>query len=476
MIMFTLYRLWRLLFLGSLSLGAISFGRPSTLPLEVADYDPKDVIVRDIAIIGGGASGTYAAVRLQEDFHRSVIVVERKMALGGHTETYHDPSSATTVDIGVIAFHDLPVTRNFFTRFDIPLTKLFFAPRNTTPVDFRTGHHVDIPYIADGVSEALRRYKKHLEQYPTLNEGYVFPSPIPGDLLLPFRTFAQTFNYTSIIPTLWQVSQGYGDLLNLPTLYVMKAFGLAVLSGLNEGFLTTARRNNHEIYERALQCLGNTSNVLLGSTVVSMGRDRPGSYAHAIVATPSGRKLLRVKQFLFTIPPKLNNLSGFDLTEHEKSIFSQFTAQEYCTGLLENVPLGTNVLLSNAVENPSDFHLPQLPTSYNLGPMQVSSILTNVKFCSNVSMTWEQMKAQVIAEAARVVPQSAPQFRVFLNHGPFALQVPADAIAKGFYESLYKLQGHRRSYWTGAAWHTHDSSLLWNFTEPLLQRIQNTFY
>lgn len=32
----------------------------------------------DVAIIGGGASGAYAAVRLREDFGKSIVVVEKE--------------------------------------------------------------------------------------------------------------------------------------------------------------------------------------------------------------------------------------------------------------------------------------------------------------------------------------------------------------------------------------------------------------
>ena len=39
------------------------------------------VISRDVAIIGGGASGAHAAVRLREDFNKSVVVVEKKSRL-----------------------------------------------------------------------------------------------------------------------------------------------------------------------------------------------------------------------------------------------------------------------------------------------------------------------------------------------------------------------------------------------------------
>jgi flavin-dependent dehydrogenase len=46
---------------------------------------PQDVIHKDVVIIGGGASGTYAAVRLREDFKKSIVVVERDDHLVTHT-------------------------------------------------------------------------------------------------------------------------------------------------------------------------------------------------------------------------------------------------------------------------------------------------------------------------------------------------------------------------------------------------------
>lgn len=44
-----------------------------------------DIVTRDVAIIGGGASGAYAAVRLKEDFGRSVVVIEKAARLVRHS-------------------------------------------------------------------------------------------------------------------------------------------------------------------------------------------------------------------------------------------------------------------------------------------------------------------------------------------------------------------------------------------------------
>jgi pyruvate/2-oxoglutarate dehydrogenase complex dihydrolipoamide dehydrogenase (E3) component len=37
----------------------------------------------DVAILGGGASGTYAAVRLREDYGKSVLLIEMEAVLVG---------------------------------------------------------------------------------------------------------------------------------------------------------------------------------------------------------------------------------------------------------------------------------------------------------------------------------------------------------------------------------------------------------
>lgn len=39
------------------------------------------VIKKDVVILGGGASGAHAAVRLREDFGKSVVVVEKQSRL-----------------------------------------------------------------------------------------------------------------------------------------------------------------------------------------------------------------------------------------------------------------------------------------------------------------------------------------------------------------------------------------------------------
>ena len=75
----------------------------------------------------------------------------------------------------------------------------------------------------------------------------------------------------------------------------------------------------------------------------------------------------------------------------------------------------------------------------------------------------------VAAATVRTVPLG--DLEIFRSHVPFELTVGTADIAAGFYRSLGALQGRNHTYYTGAAFHTHDSSLLWRFTEALLPRI-----
>lgn len=44
------------------------------------------VIHKDVVVVGGGASGAYAAVRIRNDFHKSIALIEKQDILVGDSE------------------------------------------------------------------------------------------------------------------------------------------------------------------------------------------------------------------------------------------------------------------------------------------------------------------------------------------------------------------------------------------------------
>jgi phytoene dehydrogenase-like protein len=102
-------------------------------------YSVDSIITRDVAIIGGGATGSYSATRLEDLGKTVVVVVEEQDRLGGHTQTYHDPKTGGTIDYGVVVWHNLDIVRNFFARLNVSLVTDSFADTGTTQyTDFQT--------------------------------------------------------------------------------------------------------------------------------------------------------------------------------------------------------------------------------------------------------------------------------------------------------------------------------------------------
>ena len=60
-----------------LSLTTSIFGLLAAVPL-VAAGSPPNVFYKDVVVVGGGASGAYAAVRIRDDFGKSIARIEKQ--------------------------------------------------------------------------------------------------------------------------------------------------------------------------------------------------------------------------------------------------------------------------------------------------------------------------------------------------------------------------------------------------------------
>ncbi|EAW14990.1 amine oxidase, flavin-containing superfamily [Aspergillus clavatus NRRL 1] len=438
------------------------------LDTDISQFHESVIINRDVCVIGGGASGTYAAVRLRQMGH-SVAVVEKEPVLGGHTNTYFDPVSGRYVDYGVLVFQDIPEVRSYFEHFNISTTiQVFDRLGPGQRVDIRTGERVPPP--AGNVTAAIIRYTEQLAKYPYLSDGWDLPNPVPEDLLMPFGKFIEKYDLGPAVEILTLYIQGLGDWLQYPTVYMMKYFSLAVVNGSQNGFLVTVNRNNGALYQAATKELG--SDALLSSTVLAM--DRPQNRPHTIlVRTPSGIKLIRAKKTIITIPPKVNILRNFNLDTEERSLFEQFRNTYYYTTVtkVSGLPAGLQII-NRAADTP--YNLPPLPAVYLMSPT-VAPDLYSIYYGGPQNEPDDQVKRRV-RDSVRILRKagfntSEPEILAFSNHSPFELFVSAEQIADGFYRDLDGLQGHRSTYYAGAAFHTHDSSALWRFVDGLLRRM-----
>jgi hypothetical protein len=449
---------------------AASFASPAAEAAArgtAADIADAQVIRRDVCVIGGGSAGTYTAVRLG-DFGKSVVVVEAKDRLGGHTETYHDPVTGGTVDIGVIVFEEDPLVRNYFGRFGVELGPIGGFGSSTKYVDFRTGRPVDYTPPAP---TALPTYYDLISQYGPIDTVFDLPDPVPHDLVAPFADFVQKYDVGSVVPLVFQFGQGIGNILDLPALYSINTFGQGVVSNILGGaFLTTTAHNNSLLYERATTQLGD--NALLDSQVLRVDRSAAG--VRVLVATPDGPRLILAGKLVVTSPPLLRNFAGFDLDATERSVFGQFISGAYYTGVVRLSGLPAGVSLANAAAD-TPYHLPPLPGLYGVSPTGIPD-LYNVKYGSPSPLPEAQVRRSIRTEIERVAkagtyPVVFSDLEVFSSHTPFELHVTPEAIAGGFYRRLNALQGHNRTYYSGAAFHSHNSTRIWAGTETLLPSI-----
>jgi hypothetical protein len=454
---------------------AIPGAEPSSDDSFNINWKAKDIITCDVVVIGGGASGTYSTIRLR-DMNQSVVLIEQKDRLGGHTETFTDPTTHLKFDIGVRVWHDIDLVKNFFARFNVPLTPASFAtpPGIVTDfVDFRTGAVVP-GFTPSDPTAALGAYAAQIAQYPYLEVGFDLPDPIPADLLLPFGDFVVKYNLAAAVGTIFSFNQGIGNLLTTPTIYVIKLFGLSIIQGIQTGFLTTERHDNSEIYQNAQAVLSAANVLLLSSHVTATQRDSNDGYARLLVSTPSGPKLVKAKKIMLTIPPTIQNLAPFDLDHTERSLFSQFSTSGYYTALIRNSGIPDNVIVQNTGAN-TPYNLPVLPGIYGTGLTGIPG-LQSVLYGSPTSLPSDQVKRDIIEGVRRLhkagtLPTTTPEFAIFSSHSPFEFTVPSSAIQGGFYKKLNELQGGRHMFYNGAAFHTQDTSMLWQFTEALLPRV-----
>ncbi|KAF2655838.1 amine oxidase, flavin-containing superfamily [Lophiostoma macrostomum CBS 122681] len=469
---------------------AQSCGSPShPSAFDRSHFSEADTITRDVAIIGGGSGGTYSAICLK-DKGKSVLVIEKKGRLGGHTETYIDPATGIPIDIGVQIWHNVSVVTDYFKRFDIPL---IVSGSDSNPnitisqgnYDFRTGQPVNVtsPSAAE-VSAAFAAYAAQLEKYPELNNGMFLPNPVPEDLVLPFGKFVKKYHLEAAVRTMYQYNPGLGDILTGPTVEQMRVFGLSLVSQLSTGFLTTAHHNNSELYTKATAELLSTSSLLLNSTVThsirpssNSSHSSPTNTTHPIqllVSTPSGQKLILAKKLLITIPTRPELLTPFSLSPHESHIFSKLINAGYYTSILRTTGIPSTLSLSAAAPS-TPYNIPALPGLYGIQPAPVPGL--HIAYYgtplspSLYTASDAEVRANIIAGIKRVQAANPsvfnatePEFVVYSSHAPFYLQARARDTQEGFYAEMYALQGERRTWWTGASWRAQDSSDIWRYT------------
>lgn len=429
-------------------------------------YAPADVISTDVAIIGGGATGTYAAVTLSR-MGKKVALVEMDNQLGGHVNTYVDPATGTIVDYGVVRYGNEPVATDFFDFLGVNYTSTFEPGSTKTRVyaDFAKAKTLD---FSPGTNYTA--YIQQLEKYPYLVWTSNIPSPAPADLSLSMRDFIQMYNLQDIAYEMYYHMGG--SFLDLPLLSVASEFGLAELVADNSaGSTLRVVGGNHQTYAKALDYLG--PSVLLNTLVTDAQRTTAES--KLVVKTPSGKKLIVAKRVLVTIPTIKSNMEPLSPDSKENDVFSKFSARGYWTGLVKISGLPAGTAYSNAGTN-TEYHIPKAPSVAFLNPTAIAGVYQYWYFDDKVISNSDAKKKSLAAIEKFVKglldakDVSDPTLVAFSSHSPWKATLSADAIREDYWAKTYALQGYRNTWYTGAQF-LIGSTQLWNYTQSLIPDI-----
>ncbi|WYZ34594.1 hypothetical protein EsH8_I_000870 [Colletotrichum jinshuiense] len=440
---------------------------------------PLDV---DVAIIGGGSAGIHAAIHLK-DAGAKVVVIEQKSQIGGHAETYINPQTGVPANIGVVLFENREIVSNYFSRLNVPTAKVnpISSAGPSQNWDFSLG--IPIPALnatAAAASQltlaaAAQAYSVNvLAKYPWIDGGFLVPDPVPEELTVTFGELAEKYNFSALLPVIGQFNWYTGDVSAIPALYGIKGLGPGLLNSLFGEFIVSGTGDTRALYDSAARELGDS--VLLDASVLKVDRnikldEKTASGVTVLVQQPGQTaKLVRARKLLVAIPPTLENVATYDLTSHERSLFSKFSALGYWAAVA-TIP-GLNTSLANfGIQTP--FNQPVVPGTNGINSAgSPNDFLIALGFeDTNYSDADAQAlfrKNLATLAAGGAVPQDAAEkvtFPYFSNHKPYNVRVSAKLIKSGFYRKLLALEGTRNTYWAGATFSGHNSALVWSFNE-----------
>ncbi|TDZ53024.1 Beta-cyclopiazonate dehydrogenase [Colletotrichum trifolii] len=459
----------------ALFLGALSLATAASIPESAASR----VITKDVVILGAGASGSHAAVRLREDYNKTVVIVEKQNRVGGHVATYTDPETGNNYDYGVNSYTDYGGARDFVARLNVSIMTPGRLALTTTYADFKTGKptNYSLPAAADSTA-ALKKYLELCEKY----EAYILPSyvqfpnateGIPADLTMKFIDFVNKYDIEAAVPRIFQVTGlGMDDFPTQSTLYVMQTFGAPLARsfvGTTGSFVPSSKRNQ-EIYDRIADLLGD--DVLLSSIAIKTVRTDAG--VEILVQGPdNSHTLIRAKKLLVSFEPTLANLKGINIDEEEESIFQKWKWSTVYAGIVSHSSLPDSYSYTNTAPS-SWLSLPSLPFVGRFDYLGDDNYRVLVGGQSNyTSAEAQQLVRKSLGQlaAAGTVPSLGNEtlnIKAWADHGAMQLHVPVEELEAGFIPKLYTLQGRRSTYFTGGAWSAQFTTILWEFNNQYL--------
>lgn len=406
---------------------------------------------------------------------------------------YEEPGTGKPINIGVQAWMEYKDTLAFVERMGVSTNgSMQFANLTSRYIDFETGRAVpgyEPPADADKFA-ALQRYLEVCERYEDmLLPGFMaarFPAPaeIPEDLLLPFHRFVAKYDIAAAVPQMWQATaMGLGATMDVPTLYVMQAVGVPMVRALlgQAAAAVPPSGRLQDLYDRVADFLG-PDDVLYSSTVAAADRTPDGVVVDVVAADGTTTTRIQARRLLVAIEPTARNMAPFAPDAVETEVFDKLQYTTVYAGLLRHPTLAADTSYAHTVPAAAPRNWTVFPLPAQLGRIDHvggSADLFEFTAVGTDGDTAEGMQALIgraidamrAAGTTRAAPAGTLSFPAFADHGPVHARVTADNLRAGFIQKQVALQGRRSTWYTGAAFGSGFSTVLWAYNEALLPQV-----
>jgi hypothetical protein len=462
--------------------------------------------VRDVCVLGSGASGMSAAVFLKDKYY-DVLVLEKESVIGGHCDTDYftppTPGQPGYIDLGVQVFTDTAFdnasgfgqwnlsSRAFAQRFlpadgILPNILPLSTQSNIYLADFLHGIFLGpqpppTPPTPDFIA-AFDTLFGIVASYPWL-ETADFPDPIPSALLIPFDQFIFINNLTALSSVFYGSLYigGMGNFSELTTLYALQNLRRGILL-LNTVQAAGFRINNgcRAIYNGMTTYLGGQQNVVVNANVLTV--DRPAGPSNRptrlLVQINNSYTLVKCRKLIVSFPQLLSNLQFMDLRQPEIDLFSQVQVRNYydvkvnISGPITMQPSAEPWwTLGNIDVNPPG-SLSPFPTvmgmkrDLNYGPGAGYAFDDGNLSTADMTTIIQQTLARI--NFAGILNVSF----VDTDHHQFQAHFTLSSLAQSPtpYTRFDALQGQTHTYWTGALRSFAETSNIWQKTYNLINQ------
>lgn len=326
---------------------------------------------------------------------------------------------------------------------------------------------------------ALGTFFGIMAKYPWLDSGD-YPSTITDpDLLMPLGSFVSKYSLQPLAPIIASEcgAGGLGDWNSLSTIYCLRDLAPSILAlTLNFSYAFAIKTGCISIYEGITKYIG-AENVLTNATVISAIRG-PGA---VLIGTTNNNGV--VSPFFYACGSVIvafaqegSKLGFMGLDSQESQVFNQVSTHPYYVSLFGFTPASSpqpppawTVSQENCARPNHQVAYPGVASAFSPG----FGLPAATYYASPTPLSDSQISSMVMGYAnaiAQFVGFSNPYLIETFFHSGYAPFVSNTSMHSGFYGSMYALQGHRNTYYTGSLYRFAASHMVWDYSYRLVNK------